>query len=228
MLTELIDKYYKDKREERNQEHFYISDAGKCQRAIYFSIKRYPRKEREARVLRIFDRGDVTHRGLLNALFGIPEIRIIASEVDIPPKELFRGHTDAIISIDNKLYVVEIKSSSEYKFKKLNEPEETHLKQLQLYMHYFKIPQGVLIYENKNTQELKEFEVKYSPELCKKILSEFRTLKEQYMDQDIIPPIPLEFKKKRETAGGNEENFPWECRYCDFEEECDKVERKSP
>jgi len=54
MLIELIDKYYEDRREERNQEHFYISDAGKCQRVVYFSMKGYPRKEKEARVLRIF------------------------------------------------------------------------------------------------------------------------------------------------------------------------------
>lgn len=226
MLIELIDKYYKEKREERNQEHFYISDAGKCQRAIYLSIKGYPRKEKDARVLRIFDRGDVTHRGLMNALFGIPEIRVIASEVDIPPKELIRGRADAIVSIDNKVYVVEMKSSSEFKFQKLDEPEETHQEQLQLYMHYFKVPQGILVYENKNTQELKEFELKYNPEICRKLLLELRTLKEQYIEQDIIPPIPLKFKKAREVAGGVEKNFPWECRYCDFKEECDKVERR--
>lgn len=227
MLIELINKYYQEKREERNQEHFYITDAGKCPRAIYFSMKGYPRKEKEARVLRIFDRGDIIHQRLMSALFGVPEIKVISSEIDIPPKELIRGRADAILSISNKLYVIELKSSSDFKFQKLEEPEQTHYQQIQLYMHYFKIPQGIILYENKNTQALKEFEVKYDPSLCEKIISDFENLKQQYIDQDIIPPIPLELKKVREEAGGIEERFPWQCRYCDFREECDKVERKT-
>jgi len=224
MLIELIDKYYEDRREERNQEHFYISDAGKCQRVVYFSMKGYPRKEKEARVLRIFDRGDITHQRLMRALFGISEIRVIASEIDMPSKEIIHGRADAIISIEDKLYVVDFKSMNDFKFQKMEAPEPSHQQQLQLYMHYFKVPQGIILYENKNTQALKEFELKYNYKLCKKIISDFESLKEQYLDQDIVPPIPLELKKAREVANNNEGKFPWECNYCDFRKECDKVE----
>jgi len=224
MLIELIDKYYEDRREERNQEHFYISDAGKCQRVVYFSMKGYPRKEKEARVLRIFDRGDITHQRLMRALFGISKIRVIASEIDMPSKEIIHGRADAIISIEDKLYVVDFKSMNDFKFQKMEVPEPSHQQQLQLYMHYFKVPQGIILYENKNTQALKEFELKYNYKLCKKIISDFESLKEQYLDQDIVPPIPLELKKAREGANNNEGKFPWECRYCDFREECDRVE----
>ena len=118
MLIELIDKYYEDRREERNQEHFYISDAGKCQRVVYFSMKGYPRKEKEARVLRIFDRGDITHQRLMRALFGISEIRVIASEIDMPSKEIIHGRADTIISIEDKLYVVDFKSMNDFKDRK--------------------------------------------------------------------------------------------------------------
>jgi len=224
MLIELIDKYYEDRREERNQEHFYISDAGKCQRVVYFSMKGYPRKEKEARVLRIFDRGDITHQRLMRALFGISKIRVIASEIDMPSKEIIHGRADAIISIEDKLYVVDFKSMNDFKFQKMEVPEPSHQQQLQLYMHYFKVPQGIILYENKNTQALKEFELKYNYKLCKKIISDFESLKEQYLDQDIVPPIPLELKKAREGANNNEGKFPWECNYCDFRKECDKVE----
>jgi len=224
MLIELIDKYYEDRREERNQEHFYISDAGKCQRVVYFSMKGYPRKEKEARVLRIFDRGDITHQRLMRALFGISKIRVIASEIDMPSKEIIHGRADAIISIEDKLYVVDFKSMNDFKFQKMEVPEPSHQQQLQLYMHYFKVPQGIILYENKNTQALKEFELKYNYKLCKKIISDFESLKEQYLDQDIVPPIPLELKKAREGANNNEGKFPWACNYCDFRKECDKVE----
>lgn len=222
MLIELIDKYYQDKRKDRAQEHFYVTDAGKCPRAIYFSMKGYPKKEKEPRVLRIFDRGDLIHQKLMANFWGIPEIRVVASEIDIPSKELFHGRADAIISVDGKLYVVDIKSSSDFKFQKLKEPELPHQYQVQLYMHYFKIDQGILLYENKNTQALKEFELKYDPELCKKIISDFENLRYQ-IENEIIPPIPADLKKKRELAEQGQGGFPWECEYCDFKEVCGKI-----
>jgi len=234
ILKKLINKYYEEKRREKNQMHFYITDAGKCLRAIYLSMKGYPRKEKEARVLRIFDIGDDIHQRLMRTLFGISEIkvnnaevRVIASRIDVAPEELFHGRADAIISLNNKLYVVDFKSISDYKFKKLekDEPEISHQYQLQLYMHYFKVPHGILLYENKNTQDFKEFELEYNYKLCKKIISDFENLKEEYLNQDIIPPIPLELKVKREAAKDNKGKFPWECDYCDFREECDRIEK---
>lgn len=219
MLAELIDKYYQDKREDKKQNSFYISDAGKCQRAIYFSMKGYPKKEKEPRILRIFDRGDIIHQRTISTLLGIPEVRVIASEIDIPPKQLFRGRADAILSVDGKLYVVDVKSSSDFKFKKLKEPETSYQRQLQLYMHYFKIPQGILLYENKNDQSLKEFELKYDKNLCERIISEFQSLKRDYIDTDIVPPIPENLKQELQTG-----KVPWDCQYCDFREECNKIE----
>ncbi|MFH0987523.1 MAG: PD-(D/E)XK nuclease family protein [Patescibacteria group bacterium] len=227
MLNELIDKYYQNRRKDKAQQHFYVSDGGKCQRAVYFSMKGYPKKEKEARVLRIFDTGDLTHQRLMRALFGIPEIRVIASEIDMPIQDLFHGREDAIISLNNKLYIVDFKSISDYKFKKLDAPEIPHQRQLQLYMHYFKVPQGIVLYENKNTQDLKEFELKYDYKLCKKIISEFENLRDQYIEQDIIPPIPLVLKKQRDESKSNGKKFPWECEYCDFREECNRVEKEA-
>jgi len=225
MLIELIDKYYKDKRDEKEKLHFYITDAGKCLRAVYFEMKGYPKKEKEARILRVFDHGDIIHQKLMGALFGIPEIKVVASEIDIPPQELFRGRADAIISFQEKLYVVDFKSISDFKFQKLAEPEEAHKKQLQLYMHYFKIPQGILIYENKNTQDLKEFELPYERSLCEEIIQSFLELKYQ-IEQEILPPIPLRLKTEREKFFQGEGNFPKECEYCDFREICDKIEKE--
>lgn len=213
MLIELIDKFYQEKRKERNQEHFYITDAGKCPREVYFSMKGYPRKEKEARILRIFDRGDITHERLRSNLLSIYEIRLVAAEVDIPVKELFHGRSDAIISVKNKLYVVEIKSSSDFKFQKLEEPEKAHKMQIQLYMHYFKIPQGIMIYENKNTQDLKEFELKYDPKLCQEVIKNFGMLKEQ-IENEILPPKPTDLEV-------------WKCEYCDFKEACNKIENET-
>ena len=209
MLNELIDQFYIDGFKDRTQEHFYITDSGKCPRQVYFKFKKYPKKDPEPRVLRIFDNGDYTHMRIITVLFGIGVVRSV--EIKIPPQKIIAGRADAIIDIDGKPYVLEIKSSSQYKFDKLMEPESDHMKQIQLYMHFFKIPQGILLYENKNTQTLKEFVVEYDPFLVKKCLEDFGTLKEQ-IDNDVFPPKPPNLEH-------------WRCDYCEYSEECKKLEK---
>lgn len=209
MLKELIDQFYSNHFKERDRLHFYITDAGKCPRQVYFKFKKYPRREPEPRILRIFDHGDYTHMRIMSTLFSLGIVRAV--EIKIPPQEIISGRADAIIGIDGKPYVVEIKSSSQFKFNKLNVPETDHLKQIQLYLHYFKVPQGVVIYEDKNTQELKEFLVNYDPKLVQEVLKEFQVLKEQ-LEKDAIPLIPEDVEL-------------WRCEYCEYREECKKIEK---
>ncbi len=99
-------------------------------------------------------------------------------EVDIPPQEDVSGRADAIISVDNELYVVDFKTISHFSFSKLNEPKSDNKKQLQLYMHYFDINKGVLLYEDKNNQAIKEFILEYDKELVQEILDKFDRLKD--------------------------------------------------
>ena len=101
MLIELIDKYYQKKREEKDQHSFYVTDAGRCPRAIFFSMKGFPRKEKEPKLLRILDRGEMIHQGLMRSLFESPDIRVVAAEISIPPNSIVKGRADAIVSVEN-------------------------------------------------------------------------------------------------------------------------------
>jgi len=161
MLKEFIDKFYLDRQRDREQHHFYITDAGRCPRSTFFKFKNVPRKEMEARILRMFDHGDYIHQLIMKPLLSIREIRVVASEVNIPPQELITGRSDAIISDGKELYVLDIKSMNSMIFKSLEQPKEENIDQIQLYLHYFKVPKGILLYVNKDTQELKEFSVSY-------------------------------------------------------------------
>lgn len=62
---------------------------------------------------------------------------------------------DLIVKINGKLYVCEIKSMNTYAFKHLRDTHPKGTKQLQLYMHFSCIPQGFVLCEDKNTQEIK-------------------------------------------------------------------------
>ena len=210
MLKELIDKFYLDREKVRNhkdQIRFYITDAGRCPRAVFFKLKKAPKEELEARVLRMFEHGDYFHQIIMKPLFAVKEVRIISAEVDIPPQEIISGRADAIISDGKDLYVLDIKSMNSMIFKNLSEPKEENINQLQLYLHFFKVPKGILLYVNKDTQELKEFIVNYSQNIAKNLLNDLAGLKTK-IDSNIIPSrIPI---------------WPdgWQCQYCAFREIC--------
>jgi len=207
MLRELINQYYSDRQKDREQHHFYISNAGKCPRATFFKFKKAPREEMEPRVLRIFDHGDHIHQLIMKPLLSIRGIHVVASEVNIPPQEIISGRADAIISDGKDLYVLDIKSINGMIFNSLNEPKSEHIDQIQLYLHFFKQKKGILLYVNKDTQELKEFFVDYNLQHAQSLLDTLVDLKEK-IDANVIPPrIP---------------GWPdyWECQYCQFKEIC--------
>lgn len=75
------------------------------------------------------------------------------------------GYTpDAILTIKGKKYVVEIKSVNTYQFMKMTS-HPTASKQVQMYMHFSGIHDGIILCEDKNTQQFKVFMVKYNPEI---------------------------------------------------------------
>lgn len=206
MLKEIIDKYYQDKNNERERKRFYISDAGKCPRQIFFKFKKAPRKEMEPRLLRIFDQGDYVHLRLTRDLFSLGIV--VASEIDIPPREDIGGRADAIVRINNELYLVDLKSINSNILYKMAEPKEDHILQVQLYLHFFKLKNGILLYEGKDNSEIKEFTVGYDKKVAEKILNDFKRLKIN-VDKDLIPQ--------------RLSNFPdnWQCQYCQFREICE-------
>ena len=211
MLREIIDKFYLDRQKDREQYHFYITDAGKCPRAIFFKFKNIPKEKMNAQILRLFDTGDYLQMQILNSLFSMGVVR--ASEIKIPPQELISGRADAIVTLENELYVVDFKSMNSMIFRKLTEPKEENVNQLQLYMHFFKIPKGILLYISKDDLGLKDFVVKYDKNRAEKLLKDLADLKVK-IDNNIVPANPFVDKNN------------WQCRYCQFKEICKIADRK--
>lgn len=207
MLKEIIDKFYLDRHKDRDQNHFYITDAGKCPRAVFFKFKNAPRKEIGANILRLFDHGDHMHKLIMKSLLSTRDVHVVASEVNIPPQELISGRADAIISDGKELYVLDIKSMNSMIFRNLTEAKGENVNQLQLYLHYFKIPKGILLYVDKDRLELKEFIVNYNPSQAEFLLNNLANLKEQ-IDSDIIPARCPDYPDI------------WQCKYCQFIEVC--------
>jgi len=214
MLKEFIDKFYLEKeKEKRGKERirFWVSEAGKCPRAIFFKFKKAPAQEVEPERIRIFDHGDFIHQMVLRPLFSLGLVRAV--EVSIPPQEIVAGRADAILSIDGEPYVLDVKSiSGRINFEKL-EAIKDHIWQLQLYLHYFKIKKGILLYLNKDTQELKEFLIDYDIKVVETLLDWFKKLKKKIKDN--IVPIRLRDWPKS-----------WQCKLCEFSEICNLAGEK--
>lgn len=205
MLKELIDKFYLDQQKDREQTHFYITDAGKCGRTIFFKFKNAPREKMDARILRIYERGEHLHRNIFNILY---RLKIgVTTEVSIPAKEIVSGRADAIICINNENYVLDIKSINSMVFKNLTQPKEENIYQLQLYLHYFKIKKGILFYIDKDQQNIKEFVINYDQNLAKALLDNFAKLKTK-VESNIIPDRLSDYP------------LNWQCQYCQFKEVC--------
>lgn len=207
MLKELIDKFYLDRQKDREQKHFYITDAGKCGRAIFFKFKNAPRKDMEANVLRLFDHGDHIHQLIMKPLLSLRDIHVVASEINIPPQEIISGRSDAIISDGKNLYVLDIKSMNSMIFDRLDEPKEENINQLQLYLHYFKMPKGILLYVNKNSLNLKEFVVDYDKKRALSLIADLNETKNK-IEADVVPDRLFDFPEN------------WQCKYCQFKEIC--------
>lgn len=184
-LAKKIDVYFdKKERTSKERDYFYVSELGKSKKAIYESMKNLKKEKYDPRVKRIFDNGDYMHARYFKyfAEMGI----LIAAEVVAVENDLFHGRLDAIITDGEQNYILDLKSCSNWTFRKLTDATPEHKLQLQFYLYYRKIQKGMVLYENKDTQEIKIFEIELDIPLVEKTIEEFRKFKEDIIN-GIVP-----------------------------------------
>lgn len=215
MLKELIDQFYLDRERERKEKEriqFFISEVGKCPRAIFFKFKKAPAQEIEPERLRVFEHGDFIHQMVMRPLFSLGLVR--ATEISIPPQKIISGRADAVLSINGEPYILDIKGiSGKLNFQKMEKPMPEHIWQVQLYLHFFNVKKGILLYVNKDTQELKEFVFEYDKEQVKQLLDWFEKLKKK-IEKNLVPLRLPDWPDN------------WQCQSCQFKEICKIVGEK--
>ena len=139
----------------------------------------------EGRVNRIFDNGHYFHERMQRYLremglvlrdehFGDPEKDYLCEEVPLVHECGLTGRADNFVLVDGVLSVVDYKSIRQEQYNLLHKPLDKHERQVWLYLgmvdaaipkHLADVPiQGLLVYENKNDQSLKEFVVRWGRE----------------------------------------------------------------
>jgi len=196
--------------------NFYPSSIGRCIREVVMNMLQYPSPPKSAKFLKICDNGNGMHERWQN--WFIESGILVAKEYPLKrPKYRLSGKIDAIILLDNlvsemigELAVVEFKSANERNFKEMdtnNIPKAEYVEQIQLYLHFLSIPYGIIIVENKNTQDVLEFFIEYNEKQSMKLLSRIEYIN-KCVNEKKLPSRPFSSPKC------------YECRFCDYKEIC--------
>jgi CRISPR/Cas system-associated exonuclease Cas4 (RecB family) len=210
----LVDKD-KQKSIDKDTKKFYPSSIGKCSREITYKMLGYPEEDIDPRVLMVFENGHSFHERMEN-LFKEVGI-LVAPELPIrDPNLRISGRTDAVIynphpdkdkqpkdlvtlkgfegeviynGPNNEIALVELKSINNKGFNRVvsKGAKIDHKWQLMLYMYLSGIRQGLLYYENKDTQETYEVWVEYDQKVVDKLLNKIITVN-QHVDNNTLPP----------------------------------------
>ncbi|HLO11185.1 MAG TPA: Dna2/Cas4 domain-containing protein [Pseudoneobacillus sp.] len=212
---------------------FYPSSIGKCLRAIVLQMMGVQGEEIEPRGLSIMNNGTYFHERMEKTLTqaGI----VVASELPLKnPELLISGRLDLIIKNfeehkpnkkiikllndagdavyegpSNDVLIVELKSINDKGFQylqKKNEPKEEHVWQLHLYMHMTGIHRGLLLYENKNDQNLMDYFVDYDKNIADSVMLKIKKAA-YYYKSGKLPQC--EFAKDS-----------FQCKYCSYKQYC--------
>jgi CRISPR/Cas system-associated exonuclease Cas4 (RecB family) len=124
---------------------------------------------------------------------------------------IISGKTDAIISFDGIEILTEIKTVNNDAYERILKPRSYHIEQLLIYMKIMKKAFAFLIYENKNTHDIKFFPVNLNDKYKEfmKYLYNWMNMTQKAFDDKQLPENP--FRNKYENKI---------CKGCDFFKVC--------
>ena len=171
-LLKTLDTYLKGEFSPMEAGKFYPSALGNpCDRYLYLAYNGFiTERPLEAKLQRIFDNGNYLEDRMADYFTNI-EILIAREEVVRNDNPLISGRVDFLLTHEiHKIIAVELKSINARGFNNLRKgPKAEHEIQLQIYLNLLPLDHGVILYENKNDQQLKAFELKKDATIWKTV-----------------------------------------------------------
>ena len=156
------------------------------------SYREVPLRDDEHRIIGHADGEIEDDRG--RALIEIKSVGLGTVRWDNP--SLYRAYEDKELTLDGL-------------WDNIKRPFASHLSQGTIYMHCRKVDTIIFIYEWKPTQQVKEFEVKFQPEIIAPVLENCKVVMDHLAD-NTVPDKPKWATNK--SCGG--------CKYCPYKEVC--------
>ncbi len=193
---------------------YYPSEIGGCMRKVWYSYKQP--KPVQMDIIKIFEVGNILHHFVAEVMRSEknPHIELLQSELPFKLQMesfIVSGRVDDVLLLkeNGKKVLVEVKSTGRLDL--TENPEPSHMMQLQLYMHVMKEHNGILLYIEKNTLRTKVFEVAYDERAAALALNRFVQL-HRHITGNKIP--------EAEARASRKEEIGWMCKRCDWREEC--------
>ncbi len=213
-FDDMVDRFLASEIRVRSIGRYYPSEIGQCMRKTWYSFRNPKPFDKELK--KVFEAGNRLHEFVADVFQSdkVEEVELVEKEV---PFEIniddftISGRIDDLIKIKigNKEALVEVKSTKDLKY--MEEASESHVMQLQLYLHARKITEGVLLYLEKNTLKSKTFHIVYDPNVFNQVIERFRLLHKKLVTGQLPPP-----------ESRLDQDKSWMCRSCQYAEECFK------
>lgn len=188
---------------------FSASSLGACPRQQQFTWLGLKPLAQSAQRVGVLLNG--TFVGLRLQMIGLSEGYLKRAEVPLPKNEYgLTGTMDG--ELDDGETVVEYKSINARGFnylKQENAPKAQHVFQAATYLLAAGLSRLVVFYENKDTQDTKEFVVERSQDLELSVLRRSVELHENTDNRKLFPMLPECMEKKG-----------WQYDYCDYKDRC--------
>jgi len=191
MITEILDNKHG---KHVSSGKFSISGIGGCLRKKYFEMKGLYKEDFSEQTFRIFSVGDVIHRQICSEFMSKCESKgfsVTAMEVDIPENKLISGRADIILvnKASAEKFVVDVKSCGKWTFDKVLQGivPQNYQDQVQLYLHFFGIQKGYLLFVNKTNFQVAEAEVIYDQPRCLALIKKVEDFYINNIEKDIAP-----------------------------------------
>ena len=124
--------------------------------------------------------------------FDYVELPVISLDIDM------HGHSDGIIDIGGQLFIIYFKTCSNIVFKNIvdtDKPLKSHIRQVNIYMEILNVDYACILYENKNTLEIKEFYLRKDEEVVSELYDRVNECIESRVTGE-IPSIPEELQEE--------------------------------
>ncbi len=214
-FNQMIDNFLKRERKPKGIGKYYPSEIGMCLRKIWYSYK-FP-QEVEPTMLKIFEMGNMIHDFVVEVLKSEknPHVELLKSEFPFKVKVddfVISGRIDDLILLktNGTKLLVEVKSTGDVGY--INEPSPHNVAQLQLYLHFLKIENGILLYVDKRNLQSRVFNIKYDEKIANKTIDRFKKLHKHLVSNTLPDPEGRIFPEMN-----------WMCRFCEYRDKCYKA-----
>jgi CRISPR/Cas system-associated exonuclease Cas4 (RecB family) len=215
-IDNLIKEFLGKRIRERKEGIIFPSEIGYCLRRLYYLYKKP--KEISFETLKLFESGNIVHGWFVNVLYSSYQKDLIASfnyeqKLEYIENDLkICGRFDDIIliKIGEEKKLIEVKSAKGVDL--IDKPKDHHYLQVNFYMKMLNMNKAYIVYISRTNLDMKVFEVSYSEEKFKELIKRAKFLNEH------IKNNKLPFQEARLN------NSAWQCRWCEYKNECDRDE----